>query len=176
MPKIIENLREQLLCEARRQITEKGYSAVTVRSVAGACGVGIGTVYNYFRSKDMLIATFMLEDWHECIGRITEQSKNALDADGILRCIYNELRTYLDKHANIFSDPQAIKVFAGVFTDRHKQLRQQIAEPIRTVLSEKRTDNADFTAEFIAEAIITWTVAGKSYTELSPLLLCLFNY
>ena len=46
MPKIIENVREQLLTEAKRQIAENGYSATTIRSVAGACGLGIGTVYN----------------------------------------------------------------------------------------------------------------------------------
>ena len=48
MPKIIKNLESKLLEEARRQILEFGYGAVTVRSVAAACGVGVGTVYNYF--------------------------------------------------------------------------------------------------------------------------------
>ena len=56
MPKIIENLREQLLSEAKKQVKERGYAATTVRSVAKACGLGTGTVYNYFKSKDMLIA------------------------------------------------------------------------------------------------------------------------
>ena len=51
MPKIIENIREKLLEEARRQVMEEGYEAMTIRSVAGACGVGVGTVYNYFSSK-----------------------------------------------------------------------------------------------------------------------------
>ena len=63
MPKIIENLREQLLSEAKKQVKERGYAATTVRSVAGACGVGVGTVYNYFKSKEMLIATFVYDDW-----------------------------------------------------------------------------------------------------------------
>ena len=63
MPKIIENIREKLLEEAKRQVSESGYSSMTIRSVATACGVGTGTVYNYFPSKDMLVASFMLEDW-----------------------------------------------------------------------------------------------------------------
>ena len=41
MPKIIENLESRLLAEAERQIREDGYSAMTIRSVAKACGVGV---------------------------------------------------------------------------------------------------------------------------------------
>ena len=51
MPKIIENIREKLLEEARRQVMDQGYSTMTIRSVASVCGVGVGTVYNYFESK-----------------------------------------------------------------------------------------------------------------------------
>ena len=48
MPKLIEQLREKLLFEAKKQIYEQGYSKTTVRSVTAALGVGVGTVYNYF--------------------------------------------------------------------------------------------------------------------------------
>ena len=57
MPKIIENLEKRLIAEAKRQIAESGYGATTIRSVAKGCNVGVGTVYNYFPSKDALIAT-----------------------------------------------------------------------------------------------------------------------
>ena len=70
MPKIIEDLEGKLLAEARRQIEESGYGAMTVRSVAKACGVGVGTVYNYFPSKDALVATYMLADWKTCVAAI----------------------------------------------------------------------------------------------------------
>ena len=35
MAKIIENVREQLLTEAKKQIWERGYADTTIRSVAG---------------------------------------------------------------------------------------------------------------------------------------------
>ena len=44
MPKKIINLESRLVEEARKQIEEVGYSAMTIRSVAKACGVGVGTV------------------------------------------------------------------------------------------------------------------------------------
>ena len=54
MPKIIENVREQLIGEAKRQIAENGYAQTTIRSVAKACGLGVGTVYldvNFAKEK-----------------------------------------------------------------------------------------------------------------------------
>ena len=65
MPKIIENLPQRLLEEARKQCEELGYSAMTIRSVAKGCGVGVGTVYNYYPSKDALIAEVVRTDWME---------------------------------------------------------------------------------------------------------------
>lgn len=46
MPKIIENLREELLAEAKKQIAERGYKNTTIRSVAAECVniVGQGTL------------------------------------------------------------------------------------------------------------------------------------
>ena len=67
MPKIIQNLENRLIEEARKQIEASGYGAVTIRSIAQACGVGVGTVYNYFPSKEVLIAKHLLDDWQQCI-------------------------------------------------------------------------------------------------------------
>lgn len=42
MPKIIENLESRLIEEAKKQIEESGYGAVTIRSVLRrGCGYGI---------------------------------------------------------------------------------------------------------------------------------------
>jgi AcrR family transcriptional regulator len=53
VPKIIENIREQLLNETRAQVERQGYGRTTIRSVANACGIAVSTVYNYFPSKDI---------------------------------------------------------------------------------------------------------------------------
>ena len=60
MPKIVENVKERIILETRKQIKEVGYSKVTIRSIAKACGIGVGTIYNYFESKDVIIANFMV--------------------------------------------------------------------------------------------------------------------
>ena len=84
MPKILENIREILLQEAKRQVFENGYSSLTIRSVASACGIGVGTVYNYFESKDALVAGFMLEDWGTCMTAINNKSEISSEVEPVL--------------------------------------------------------------------------------------------
>lgn len=165
MPKIIENVRELLLETAKKQIEERGYANTTIRSVAGECGLAVGTVYNYFRSKDMLIATFVVEAWNLYLSDIRRALPS--DPEAALRTIYNTLIDFSEQHASLFRDPDAAKVYAAVFSERHKTLRSQIAEIILPLCS---TENADFTSEFVAESLLTWTVAGKDFDSIFNVL------
>ena len=161
MPKIIENIREQLLKEVKRQIVENGYGKTTIRSVAGACGLGIGTVYNYFKSKDMLIAAFMLEDWQECLLKM--KLANPDDPRSFVQNIYLSLREFIESHTALFCDEDAIKVFATALTERHKMLRDQLASVLMPICKHS---NPTFLAEFISESLLTWTTAGKPFEEI----------
>lgn len=169
MPKIIENLRARLLTEAKKQVREKGYGALTMRSVAFACGVGVGTLYNYFPSKEMLIASFMLEDWNKTRQKM-RQAGDGADARTILSAQYDGIRAFCEQHERLFSDPAAIRVFSDMPHDRHDRLRTQLSEPLRRALTDAGRPNAEFLADFLAEALLTWTLAKKDKAELFSVL------
>ena len=164
MPKIIENAREQILTEAKKQIAERGYAATTVRSVANSCGIAVGTVYNYFSSKDMLIASFVAEDWIKCVDEISACPTEPPKA--FLRRIYDLLRDFSEKNASLFGDPDAAKVFHTVSSSRHKQLRGQLAGLILPVCAAPTEEERSFLSQFIAESVLTWTTAGVPFEEL----------
>ena len=165
MPKIIENLPQKLLEEARQQIAESGFASMTIRSVAKGCGVGVGTVYNYYPSKEALVASFMLDDWKVCIASIQDASAHSRTLEPVLRIIYEKLRFFMEQYDPIFRDEAAASSYTGSTSKYHGVLRSQLSDPIRKFCRN------DFTAEFIAEAMLTWTVAGKDFDELSAVLL-----
>ena len=168
MPKIIENLKDRLIAEAEKQIEESGYGAVTIRSVAKACGVGVGTVYNYFPSKEALIATHLLDDWRLCVDTITRTAESATDPKPVLRCVYQQLVSFADRHQAIFRDEAAVASFAGSFSQYHDRLRSQLASPLRKFC------DSDFTAQFVAESLLTWSMAEQSFDAVYEILKKLF--
>ena len=169
MPKYIENLRQRLLEEARSQTQSVGYGGVSIRAIAKGCGVGVGTVYNYFPSKDALIAGFMLEDWQLCVDRVEEVSQTATDPIAVVQCIYDCLVDFSHQHSAVIGDKAAAAVFAGAFGQYHSMLRGQLAKPLEKFCADP------FSAAFVAEAILTWTMAGAAYEQIEPQIRKLFK-
>ncbi len=169
MPKIIENLESRLIEEARRQIEAAGYSAMTIRSVAKACGVGVGTVYNYYPSKDALLATYLLSDWNECVAVIRAVSTGSDSPLPVVRCIFDQLLAYAGRHQALFRDEAATASFANSFSRYHALMRSQLAAPLRKFCGN------DFSSEFIAESLLTWTMAGKPFDEIYGMIDKLFT-
>lgn len=175
MPKILENVRESLLQEAKRQVFENGYSSLTIRSVANACGIGTGTVYNYFDSKDALVSGFMLEDWGACIDAVSSKSAASSEVEPVLKCIFDELRVFADKHRALFEDENARESFGETYQSKRELLRNQIAAPLLKFSERQKKVSAQYLAEFAAESMLMWTLSGGTYEDVSSVLLQLFS-
>lgn len=57
--------KEDILKNSRDLILREGLSALNVRSVAAACGVSVGSIYNYFSSKSELMCAIIESIWCE---------------------------------------------------------------------------------------------------------------
>lgn len=61
--------KEEILRISRELIRREGWSAVNIRSVAAACGVSVGSIYNYFESKSALVGAAVESVWCEIFQR-----------------------------------------------------------------------------------------------------------
>ena len=55
--------REDILKASRRLVQEGTAEGISIRSVAAACGVSVGSIYNYFQSKTDLVAATVESIW-----------------------------------------------------------------------------------------------------------------
>ena len=169
MPKIIAELRGDILANARRLLFSGGYDAFTMRSVAAACHVAVGTVYNYFPSKVMLVAEVILEDWKAALLRMDTPAEGETPLEGLGR-IFEELMAFYDKYDALWKEYAASNT-APIQGAYHLQLVGQLGEKIAAVLAPCAPLCAPILPEFLAEAFLDAANRGRArFNELLPIL------
>jgi len=69
---LVENRHQQIVDGACKVFFEKGFHPTTTRDIAKACGMSMGQLYHYIRSKDdvlYLIHKHMHNVWHDYLRR-----------------------------------------------------------------------------------------------------------
>jgi len=98
MPKKIENLKDMILQDARIILKKQGYEQLTIRKVANDCHIAVGTVYNYFPSKEMLAAYVMLEDWQKTLAQIKEKCQGTEELTQAVQYIYEGVLSFAKQY------------------------------------------------------------------------------
>ena len=73
--------REDILKTSRELIQRQGWSAINIRSVAAACGVSVGSIYNYFDSKAALVSATIESVWSEIFVTVQIPRANRLKTE-----------------------------------------------------------------------------------------------
>lgn len=102
MPKIIENLKETIILESRKLLTDKGYENFNVREIAKKCNIALGTFYNYFSTKDELILEIVREDWRGISDLVERLKKTEEPFKEKIRKIYLALELFISSYISIF--------------------------------------------------------------------------
>ena len=72
-----EATRAKLIAAAEAEFTEKGFHAASVNSITGRAGVGQGTFYLYFHSKDEILVTLVRDCGRSLRKQMVERSAGA---------------------------------------------------------------------------------------------------
>lgn len=157
MPKIIDEAKKKLLTEARRELFAAGYGGLSVRQLAKECGMAVGTVYNYFKDKDTLVATVMAEDWVRALDQMDRACADAADAAAGLEGICGAIREFAGIYATVWDQFSKAGGSTGVVNSRHRMLRDQIAGRIQALLERLGMEDADL-SPLLAETILSAAV------------------
>ena len=171
MAKIIENLYENIQTVGKKMLLEEGYNQMTLRLVASKCNIATGTIYNYFKSKDVLVATIMFKDWQELLDKTSpqlEKSKKAIDG---LELIFNMIKDYTAIYQKAWID------YGGSLIglkDRHSILIKQISDMINLVFNRFKIDVSS--TNFISEVLLYSAIREDvSFIDIRPFILKIMN-
>lgn len=102
MPKILESPKEKILYEAKLMLKEQGYRELSMRILAKNCGIGLGTVYNYFQNKHSIVLEIVRNDWKDVIFDLKDINSLDIDIKEKMSLIYSGLSNYFSDHIDIF--------------------------------------------------------------------------
>jgi len=122
MPKVIMHLQEKIIFQAEKILQDEGPSKLTIRGVAKKCGIGVGTVYNYYPTKDALIAGIVMNRWDKTKEKIVSGISSADSFREGLKCIFDESMSFTVNSRSLWQDTTPAKQLSGYFREQHSKL------------------------------------------------------
>ena len=95
--------RAEILEQAEKIFAAKGYHNTTVAEIAGASGFAVGTLYQFFESKEQLYTVMLTEKLNRMYSGIREAV--AVEADTIqkIECLVASQFRFIENNAEFFS-------------------------------------------------------------------------
>lgn len=145
--------KEEILKTSRELIQQEGWSAVNIRSVAAACGVSVGSIYNYFDSKAALMSATVESVWCEIFHR-PEDGSVFQDTQACITWLYERMEYGCKQYPGFFTLHSLGFLGEDKSDGRQKmqQTWQHILDGLCSVLQRDVKVRPDaFTQQFTAE-------------------------
>lgn len=177
MPKIIRDVEEIILEEAKKELLENGYRDLTIRSLAKRSGIAVGTIYNHFESKNVIVARAIFIDWAKTLEKMSAHAKGSDDIIDVCRDIYDEMEEFIKLYIKVFDEyDDGLSDYNKNYAIQHGTFITQIAKVINDTLESLGYNETEFMGVFIAESINN--VASNpnySYDDLELILKKIFK-
>ena len=166
--------KEEILKASRELIQQQGWSAVNIRSVAAACGVSVGSIYNYFDSKAELVGAAVESVWGE-ISRRPEDGTVFQDTQACITWMYGRMECGCKQYPGFFN-LHSLGFMQEDKADgkrRMQQTWQHILDGLCSVLKRdaKVRPNAfteQFTAEKFADVLFSLMLSALLRQDYDP--------
>jgi len=147
-------IRERLFRAALRLFAERGFMGTTVEDITEAADVGKGTFFNYFRTKEHVLATFGAERL-AALERALERARKG-PVMPVLRDLPNDLVSHTTENAALLRAIYAAHAScAPVRAELHKRLQigRRLLSEIFAIAQERGEVRADLSALEMARLV-----------------------
>lgn len=175
MPKKLDNIREKAIAETRNVLEEQGYGALAMRDIAKKCEVAVGTMYNYFPSKEYLTGCVVLEDWKAVYENMISAAASSDTIYQGLRGIYELMYEFVMQHQYLTSFDAGDSKSPYDFHERHMVLLKQIEELLQMLQKRFGYSVEDAINTFLAESILAFSVKKYPYSQIAPAIIKLLS-
>ena len=166
--------KENILQISRKLIQQNGWAGVNIRSVAAACGVSVGCIYNYFESKTDLLSATVESIWND-IFHHPEDEAVFQDTLSCVRWMYKQLEYGCQRYPGFFTH-HALGFVQQDTADGKQQMQrawQHILDALCTVLRNDTRIRADafaeeFTVEKFAEMLFSLMLSALVRQDFDP--------
>ncbi len=139
MAVLIMSKKEDIFNATLQLIIEEGIQAVTLAKILGKAGVGSGTLYHYFSSKEQLLYELYLK----LSGRMSESVLNGYDPHESVRIRFNKLlKGYLEYIIHNFHEHNFTEQYFYILR-KTRPSDSAFDTPFRSALGKIFTDGQD---------------------------------
>jgi AcrR family transcriptional regulator len=158
MPKIIENVRERIIEEGKAILIEQGYKGLNIREIAGRCGIGTGTFYNYFSNKQELATAIFEEDWNKALILVDDLKESDELLREKMRKIYVDLHGFINNYISVFHEIVNVEKISYEKRNMDKNDMAKLYSKVKELLEfekEKGNVTTDTSLDKLAQFIVS---------------------
>ena len=162
---------------SRKIAAEKGLKALSMRAVAGECGIALGTLYNYFSDKEELLIATISSLWQDLFQLSPRENRDNQLFTEYVETLFGNVRERISKYPDFFTTHSAVIANSG--KNRALNAMEKCTDEIRgTLLEVLREDKAvsadafcegltrESFVEFVLDSIILLLIQQKSCDTL----------
>lgn len=167
MPKIISANRESIIKVTNDIIKNGDYENLNCRYIASKAGIGLGTIYHFFKSKDEILAFILLDDWQLQLKSIDTNCSLLTGVENI----YNGLMQFSKKYYSLW---EYTKKFSNEYTSylsKHSILVNQIATLLINLYKFNNENFEENEIEFLAETILIYATRLYDYNRMKKIFI-----
>lgn len=160
--------REDILTSGKEIIIQLGLPGLNMRDVAHKCGISVGSVYNYFPSKDdLIIATIesvwteIMHDYKGCVSRYNFAEN--------VQSLFNSIQNGCQKYPSFFSIHSMS--FANLDKSKGREVMNRYFDHIKNGLLESLNHDQGIRKEAFSNQFTKFDIVDFVFSNIITLLM-----